>query len=234
MATEWIRRTSGSTCLDLAALEVADEVPGERVAPPLALRLEVLQAVLADERRPRPPRAPPSRRAGTYLVAARISTPGPARSRTRSRLARMTPASSPRISPGIAHPSPLQTSPAWRPVRPPSRRCEKNSSGLQLVQSSRLVDRADPGVARAGAARPRAGRASSPSRPRRRARRRRPAPRRRPRSSTARSRGRSPPPRRRPRQPRARRSRPPARASRRGSSPPRPARRARSAGSRRR
>ena len=38
--------------LDLAALEVADEVPGERVPPALVLRGQVLLAVLADQRHP--------------------------------------------------------------------------------------------------------------------------------------------------------------------------------------
>ena len=49
--------------LDLAALQVADEVPLEGVAPALALGGEVLLAVLADQGRPRPRPAPPSPRA---------------------------------------------------------------------------------------------------------------------------------------------------------------------------
>ena len=46
--------------LHLAALQVADEVPLEGVAPALVLGREVLLAVLADQRRPRPRPARPS------------------------------------------------------------------------------------------------------------------------------------------------------------------------------
>ena len=48
--------------LGLAALEVADEVPRERVAPALLLGDQRLGRVLADERRCRPPPARPSAR----------------------------------------------------------------------------------------------------------------------------------------------------------------------------
>ena len=45
-ATEWISRTCGAMSLHLAALQLADEVPGEQVAVRLLLREQVLRAVL--------------------------------------------------------------------------------------------------------------------------------------------------------------------------------------------
>ncbi len=88
---------------DLAALEMADEVPGERAGVRLRLRDEVLRAVLADELD-----AGLGEHGelldGTYLTAARICTPTGSRpvaaisDRTRSRFARTSFARMPRIS----------------------------------------------------------------------------------------------------------------------------------------
>ncbi len=87
----------------------------------------------------------------------------------------------------------VRTRPAWRPVRAPSRRCEKKSSGWQLVHSSETSIDSTP--ARSSR---RAGRLAQVEHPARlrgrgRAARRRSAPRRPPRSSRGRCRGRPPP-----------------------------------------
>ena len=79
---------------DLAALKMADEVPGERARVRLA---PWPRAPARGSRRParcRPRRAPPSSSTGTYLTAARICTSAGSRpaaaisARTRSRFAR--------------------------------------------------------------------------------------------------------------------------------------------------
>ena len=123
--------------LHLAALQVADEVPLEGIAPALVLGDQVLLAVLADQASPRPRRAPPSPPAARTWSRRGSRRPDPAISRARSRLAAIFAGSSPWIRPGIVSPPPRrrQTRPAWRPVRPSSRRCEKKSSDSQLVQS---------------------------------------------------------------------------------------------------
>ena len=146
--------------LDLAALERADEVPGEQVAvAPPAWRA-------GPGRGSRPPaRCPASASAGRssashVLDGGAGSRPrGPIRSRTRSRFA----------------PSPVQDPsrtmmPAWRPVTPSSRRWEKYRSGSQLVQRSTCCDVARRPPPRAAPRSPRAGRACA----RRRDARRRP------------------------------------------------------------
>ena len=128
--------------LDLAALQVADEVPGEAIAPALALRLQVLQPVLADQRRPRPRPGRPSRpRARTWSPRG-SPPPGRRLERTRSRL-RRTPDRGRRSGSAIAV---RQTSPAWRPVTPLSRRWEKKSSALHFVQRSADSTSADTGA----------------------------------------------------------------------------------------
>ena len=214
--------------LHLAALQVADEVPLEGVAPALVLGGEVLLAVLADQasRRPRPARPSP-RAARTW--SRRGSRPPRRRPRaTRSRLAAIFAGSRPWIRLGHRSAPALEPDePAWRPVRPASRRWEKNSSASQLVQSPADSTRSTP----ASRSSRRATSARSSIRPaaiaRRRAGRRRRAPRRRPRSSRGRSRGRSrrrsrPPPRRRaatipaarPRQPQCSIATPPGRRGR--------------------
>ena len=71
--------------LHLVRLEVPDEVPAERVAVLGVLRLEVLGAVLADDRRRRPRRAPPCRRArrtSSRRRSSRPARPRPARARS--------------------------------------------------------------------------------------------------------------------------------------------------------
>ena len=137
--------------LDLAALQVADEVPLERVAPALLLGLQVLQPVLADQRHAGLGERAHlvaghvlGRREDLDLRARRSRAPAPG-SRGRA----------PGRARGSAQPS---QAPAWRPVRSPSRRWEKKSSGLQLVHSP-LTSTARRRRARGGVARPRAGRA---------------------------------------------------------------------------
>ena len=92
--------------LDLAALQVADEVPRERVAVRGDLRLEVLRAVLADDRRRRPRASAPSSSTGDVLhrrdeldvAASRPARAAAAaiRSRTSARFARTRSAVRPR------------------------------------------------------------------------------------------------------------------------------------------
>ena len=114
---------------DLAALQVADEVPGEarraHQAAALAARSWArFSPTTVDAGLGEHARAP---RAATYLIAARICTSRDRpRSRTCSRLARMRA----RVQPAdqLRH-----AIPAWRPVTPRSRRWEKKSPASQIV-----------------------------------------------------------------------------------------------------
>src|SRR5947209_482879 len=104
---------------DLAALERADEVPVEQVAVRGLLGEQVLRAVLADQRDPC---------VGELgeLVDADVLR----------RCADLDVVADARSDPLEVRPDALYVShaiPAWRPVTPPSRRCEKNRSGRQLV-----------------------------------------------------------------------------------------------------
>ena len=100
------------------------------------LRLEVLEPVLADQLD-----AGLGERAHLVRRRRTWSRPGSRRPRPRARApargcARTTSGSMPRISSAICS----HATPAWRPVSPPSRRWEKNRSGLQLVQRPRALD----------------------------------------------------------------------------------------------
>ena len=189
----------------------------KRVAAALALGLEVLEAVLADQLD-----AGLGERA--HLLERRRTwsppgsrPPGPQRSRTRSRLRAhhvgVDPAD--RLSHRRARPD----EPALAPGAPAVAAVGEEELGLAARAQAAGLDLGRPRRARAGAGRPRRGRACARRRPRRRAARTPPGPRRRPRSSRARSRARSPRRPRRPPPPRARRSRRRARASRSGASP---------------
>ena len=125
--------------LHLAALKVADEVPGKRIAPALPLHLQVLKPVLADQRHP------PVRQ-GPHLVGRHVLSGGEdLHLRTGSLADPLQVGANPlRLEQTAASSSHLasmpdseaagcgcasHTRPAWRPVRSPSRRWEKKSSG---------------------------------------------------------------------------------------------------------
>ena len=154
--------------LHLAALQVADEVPGEGVAVRALLRLEVLEPVLADQLDPGLGEHRQlgrvdvlGRRQDLDLRAAALAHPFEvARAPARDRV--------PRIGSAIDGVGPDR--PAWRPVRSPSRRWEKKSSGSQLVHRSDDLDLGRRRRARAAGARPRPGRACARRRSRRRGR----------------------------------------------------------------
>ena len=150
--------------LHLAALQVADEVPLEEVAPALLLGAQVLLAVLADQPR-RPPRpGRPSPRAGRTWSRPGPRPPPRPPPRTRARLAAILAGSSPLISPG--HRSAL---PGARPGEP---RLAAGDAAVAPVGEEevplaggaepRRLDRSTPGPGRAAGARPPAGRACRP------------------------------------------------------------------------
>src|SRR3954463_13366763 len=114
--------------LDLAALELADEVPAERPRMRLGLGGEGLRAVLAEQ-------APA--RLGEHLqllqrhvldrreqlrVADLLADAGGVLAHARG------------VEPGDQA---RHATPAWRPVAPPSARWEKNRSARQIVHSPR-------------------------------------------------------------------------------------------------
>ena len=108
--------------LRLVRLEVADEVPAERVAVDRVLALEVLGAVLADHL------DPGFDEHGHVLERTRTSSPRRPSRRCRprrgcARTRRGRPQATRAITP-------------WTPRGFPVRRCEKNSSGLHDVQRS--------------------------------------------------------------------------------------------------
>ena len=167
--------------LRLAALEVADEVPAERVAVALVLGHEVLRAVLADDLDAR------LGERGHVRRARRTSSP-----RRRSRRGRPRPGCA-RSARGRRQRDKAEHALASARA-PASRRCEKKRSGLQR---GARVEAVDVGDAR-GAQGPlgRRPEVELPARcmtspPKRRRERARPPPRR-PRSSTARSPARPP------------------------------------------
>ena len=128
--------------LDLAALQVADEVPRERVAVRGDLRLQVLRAVLADRRDPglreQPEILERDVLAGGDELDVRGVAPG-ARGGRRDPLAHLGEVRADELGgeagDQLGHGS-RQTTAAWRPVASPSRRCEKKRpGGAQSVQS---------------------------------------------------------------------------------------------------
>ena len=178
--------------LHLAALQVADEVPREGVAPALVLGLQVLLAVLADQRRRRPRRGRPSppaartwsrrgsrparRRARAPARGWRRSSPGRARGSGRASLSSL-------LEPG---------------ERRPGGRCgRRRGGGRRRAPASQLVQRPadsislDPGLAQQAPRDLRQVEHPAGGDPVAELRRKRRAPRRRPRSSRVRSRGRS-------------------------------------------
>ena len=126
--------------LDLAALELADEVPAEAPDGPRALASRSWARFSPTSSMPASASLPSSSSA-TYLTAARICTPSGSSSRTRATLSRTRAG----VEPGdqLRH-----TTPAWRPVTPPVRRCEKNTSGWHIVHTPASCTRAPPSCAR--------------------------------------------------------------------------------------
>ena len=171
LSTEWISRTRGSTCLVLRLWRwpMKSNVngrPSSPACPPGPARCS-----------PRPARCRPARARPSARAARTWSPPAarPRRRRGRAGTGGGDPVLNrgevgPRTRPDRASLRPSHARPAWRPVTPPSRRCEKNSSGWQLVQmSAEAIDRGGTPRARAGAG----WRAEGPAvRPRRPARRR--------------------------------------------------------------
>ena len=116
-ATEWISSRVREDLLDLAALELADEVPAE-AGIGLGLGLELLRAVLADDGRGRPRRARRGPRAATYLTAASSSTSPGSRPALRAASAISASTRSRAAAPSRldAADQARHTTPAWRPV----------------------------------------------------------------------------------------------------------------------
>ena len=75
--------------LRLAALQVADEVPAERVAVARVLRLEILRTVLADDLDSGVGQEPASSSTRTYFVATTTVTPAPTSADLRVALAQL-------------------------------------------------------------------------------------------------------------------------------------------------
>ena len=140
---------------DLAALQVADEVPREAAGRRAGLGHQILGAVLPHERHAGLGERPAAPRAGTYLIAARISTSAGSRPAAaisvadRGEVARATSSA---LQSVISSTTPR---PAWRPVTPWSRRWEKNSSGRAERAQADVVARRHPGAARSCCARDR-------------------------------------------------------------------------------
>ena len=117
--------------LDLAALELADEVPAQ-LGVRGRLRLEVLGAVLARER-------DPGRGERADLLQRHVldggEDLGPFGELRADPLEVLADAGDVEPADQSRH-----TSPAWRPVTPWSRRWEKNSSASHIVHRPRVVD----------------------------------------------------------------------------------------------
>src|SRR4051794_38379665 len=107
--------------LDLAALDVADEVPGEAIAPALLLLLEVLLAILTDELDTGLRQDPHV--LGPYVLRRGEDLHPGSCSLADSRQIGADPVDV-EVRDGLDHRQSIQTRPAWRPVRVPSRRCE--------------------------------------------------------------------------------------------------------------
>ena len=187
---------SGSSCRTLRLCRCADEIPGELAGVGVRLGHQLLGAVLAQQLDARLA-STPSSSTGTYLTAARISTSSPGAARGGDLGAdplEVRRATSTR-TPTAQRSAQTTRCPAWRPVIPRSRRCEKNNLGSSRSCTARRRGRPRPRRARAAIARDRLqvevasaphGRRRSPAKVAREP----PPP---PRSSTARPRARSPP-----------------------------------------
>ena len=119
--------------LHLVRLEVADEVPAERVAVLGVLRLEILRAVLADHG--------DARLEQRRHVGAARRTSSPRRSSRPRRPARCT--SREALADDVRR---LHRSLPGRRAARPLRRCEKKSSGLQHVHRSTRSTEATPAL----------------------------------------------------------------------------------------
>ena len=122
-ATEWISRTCGRHVLDLAALQLADEVPGEQVGVGRALVHQLLGAVHAHQ-------LDSGLGQHRQLVGAHVldrRQHGHAVADPLAHALEVAPHSVD-LEPGERPPHVSHTSPAWRPVIPWSRRWEKNRS----------------------------------------------------------------------------------------------------------
>ena len=126
--------------LHLAALQVADEVPGEGARRSARAWPPGPGAGSRRRARSRPRRARSSSSASTYLVAARISTPGPQRSRTRSRLRRTVAGSMSRIGSGI-DPGEAALAPGAPGVAPVGEEQLRVAARAEVAR----LDRLDPG-----------------------------------------------------------------------------------------
>ena len=178
--------------LDLAALQVADEVPLEGVAPALALGGQVLLAVLADQRHP-------GLGQRAHLLDRHVLGRGEDLDPVAGALAhplqvgaRSSPARGRGSGPALSPPASSQTRPRLAPGAPAVAAVGEEELRLAAGAEPGDLDLARPRPRAAAAAPPRPGRASGPAAiPSPSCRRRRRAPRRRPRSSRGRSRGRS-------------------------------------------
>ena len=104
MATEWISRQSGSICLTLRLCRLPMKSQAKASPQRSCLAARSCWRFSPTRRTPASASAPISS-SGTYLVATRISTPSPARSRTSARFAATFAGSMPWISSGHLRPS---------------------------------------------------------------------------------------------------------------------------------
>ena len=127
--------------LQLAALQVADEVPLEGVTPALLLGDEILLAVLADQ-------GDAGLGQCSHLLQRHVLAGDEDLDPVGRPLAHPRQVGPHRVRidavDQLRHQASIQTRPPWRPVRPASRRWEKNSPGSQLVQSPAASTRSTP------------------------------------------------------------------------------------------
>jgi hypothetical protein len=144
-ATEWMSSTSGRICLTLRLWSWPMKCQ-RNVAGPRRLGLELLRAVLAEQRDAR-------LRERAELLERDVLDRGEqldvAGSRPRG-AARDLLAHAVGVARRAAPDQARHTTPAWRPVTPPSRRWEKNSASAHIVHRPGVVDLGTP-AARAAA-----------------------------------------------------------------------------------
>ena len=137
-ATEWISSTCGTMSLTLRLWSWPMKC--QRKTPGYASALATRSCARFSPSSVTPASAStPSSSSGTYLTAA-SSSASPISERMRSAFSRTRAASRPVISS-------RHTTPAWRPVTPPSARWEKNRSGRQIVHSPTSWTSATPASA---------------------------------------------------------------------------------------
>src|SRR6188472_4210588 len=146
VATEWIRRQAGSSCLTLRLCRLPMKSHSKASPQRSCLASSSCWRFSPTRRTPASASAPISS-SGTYLVAARISTSGPAICRARARLAAIFSASRPWIRPGTSALPPIEPDEPGLPSRVAVAAMREEERALPAGAEVSRLDLLDAGLA---------------------------------------------------------------------------------------